>query len=45
MAGVTDVVSIAVVARSTVVGIIDNGVVLCVEGAGSGSVMAALQLL
>ena len=45
VAGVADVVSISVVALSAVVGIIGNGVVLCVEGAGSGSLMAALQLL
>ena len=45
MASIADVVCIAVVAPSAVVGIMGNGVVLCVEGAGSGSLMAALQLL
>ena len=45
MAGVADVVCIAVVASGAVVGIIGNGVVLCGEGTGSGSIMAALQLL
>ena len=45
VASIADVVCIAVVAPSTVVGIIGNGVVLCVEGAGSGNLMATLQLL
>ena len=45
MVSVADVKSITVVALSIVVGINGNGVVLCVEGAGNGSVMAALQLL